>query len=226
MKKSMFDAGSVLPRPFAPIKAPVVEEEPQEQTETAFFESVTEDAMLEAVSKLATSNLRQEAAAAVVQWIEGGDADFDELDSLLYGLAGGEDDEELSDSGIDAYDDLLTFAGEYIANVSSADETDIELMYDDEEAAERVFNAVESALSGVDSDESISEFAVRESMMTEAVKKVIRNGEMKLIKKPKRKRRLSSAQKAALKKARRKANTGAAKAARKKSMRKRKSRGL
>ncbi len=226
MKKSMFDKGSVLPRPFAPFVAPVVEEEPQEVTETAFFESVTEDAMLEAVEKMATTGLRQDAAAAVIQWVDGGDSDFDELDALIYGLAGGEDDEELSDSEFEVYDDLLTFAGEYIANVSGADATDIELMFDDAESADRVFAALEEALGGVDSDESLAEFAVRDSMITEAMKKVIRNGQLKMIKKPRRKRRLTGAQKAALKKARRKANTGAAKAARKKSMRKRKSRGL
>ncbi|WP_198588962.1 hypothetical protein KP541_28060 (plasmid) [Escherichia coli O111:H8] len=50
------------------------------------------------------------------------------------------------------------------------------------------------------------------------------NGEIKLIRKRLRKKRLTAAQKSALKKARRKAQTGAAKLARKKSMKLRRKR--
>ncbi|MFK9079022.1 hypothetical protein ACJEDY_24995, partial [Escherichia coli] len=53
---------------------------------------------------------------------------------------------------------------------------------------------------------------------------VVRNGEIKLIRKRLRKKRLTAAQKSALKKARRKAQTGAAKLARKKSMKLRRKR--
>ncbi len=53
---------------------------------------------------------------------------------------------------------------------------------------------------------------------------MVRNGEIKLIRKRLRKKRLTAAQKSALKKARRKAQTGAAKLARKKSMKLRRKR--
>lgn len=62
------------------------------------------------------------------------------------------------------------------------------------------------------------------ALLTEAFKKVVRNGEIKLIRKRLRKKRLTAAQKSALKKARRKAQTGAAKLARKKSMKLRRKR--
>ncbi len=227
MTHSIFSRGSVLSKPFAAMKAPAVQEEQAPVTEAAFFESVTEDSMLESVSKMATQGVRQEAASAVMQWVSGGDSSFDELDSLLFGFAVEDTDDEdgdITSAEEDHYNDLVDAAGEFLAQF--ADDTDVELMAEDEEAADRVFAAVESGLADSDSDETLAEFAVRESMMTEAVKKVIRNGKVKLIKKPLRKKRLSSAQKAALKKARRKANTGAAKAARKKSMRARKSRGM
>lgn len=227
MQKSMFESGARISRPF---QVPEIEpvQEPESISEQAFFESIDSDQMLEAISKVADSNLRQDAAATVVQWIDGGDADFDELDALLFGMVA--DDEEgevdLSDAEYEVYEKLSDFAAEFILSVSSADEADVELMGDDADSAERVYSAVESALSEKDADEAIAEFAVRESLMLEAVRKVIRNGEVKYIKKRTRKRRMTAAQKAALKKARRKANTGAARAARKKSLRARKSRGM
>lgn len=228
MSNSMFSQGYVRPRPFRAL-AVEAESEPEQITETAFFESVAEtDTMLEAVNALADTNARQSAAAAVVQWVDGGDADFDELDAIVFGMVADDPDseEDLNDVQYAEYEKLSDLAAEFIATVSGASAADVEAMGDDEESAERVFNALEAALSDTDTDEAVAEFAVRESLMLEAVKKVIRDGEVKYIKKRTRKRRMTAAQKAALKKARRKANTGAAKAARKKSLRMRKSRGM
>ncbi len=171
-------------------------------------------------------NDRSDAAAACVQWVSGGDADFDELDALLYGLSGGQDDKELNESQEAMYESLLDEAGDFIHQVSNAKDEDIEMMSEDDDAAERVFESLSSAISDVDTDELVAEYSVRDSMMMEATKKVIRDGVLKLVKTKKRRRRMTPAQKAALKKARMKARSGAAKAARKKSMRKRKARGL
>lgn len=228
MQKSMFESGSRIPRPF---QVPEMDQPPvvEEISEKAFFESIQgTDTMLEAISKVANSTSRQDAAAVVIQWAEGGDADFDELDAMLFGMVTDDEDGEvdLSDSQYEEYELLSDYAAEFIASISNADQADIELMGDDAESAERVYNAVESAIGDIDTDEAIAEFAVRDTLMLEAVRKVIRDGEVKYIKKRTRKRRMTAAQKAALKKARRKAHTGAAKAARKKSLRARKSRGM
>ena len=95
----------------------------------------------------------------------------------------------------------------------------------DEDAA-KAFNAAADFIAEADEDELIADFSVREAMMLEAMQKVIRDGKVKMIRKPLRKKRLSAAQKAALRKARAKSHNAAARAARKKSMRVRKSRGM
>ncbi len=236
MSKSMFSEGSKIDRPFRVL---AVQEEPEVQfediTEKMFLESSEgAGAMFEAVSALAAQTARQEAAAAVIQWVEGGDSDFNDLDAMLFGMvaSGTEDEEDLDDVQYEQYEQLSNYAAEFIATLTG-DDADIELMGDDEQSADRVFGALESALEDVDTDEALAEFAVRDAIMLEsadllleAKKKVIRNGQVTYIKKRTRKRRMTAAQKAALKKARRKANTGAAKAARKKSMRQRESRGM
>ncbi|HHF3138061.1 TPA: hypothetical protein ACPJ18_004197 [Vibrio alginolyticus] len=221
MSKSIFQEGGLLDRPF---RIPQVKQEPEVQpiTEQAFFESVeTKDALFESVSAMATSQARQDAAAAVVQWVEGGDADYDELDALLFGMVeGGDSDEEveLDDTQNEQYEQLTKFASEFMATFSGVDSADVALMDEDDSAADRVYEALENALSDVNNSEAIADFAVRESVMMEAKERVIRNGKPTYINKRKRKRRMSAAQKAALKKARRKAHTSAAKASRAKSM--------
>lgn len=221
MSKSIFQEGGLLDRPF---RMPQVKQEPEVQpiTEQAFFESVeTKDALFESVSAMATSQARQDAAAAVVQWVEGGDADYDELDALLFGMVeGGDSDEEieLDDIQNEQYEQLTKFASEFMATFSGVDSADVALMDEDDSAADRVYEALENALSDVNNSEAIADFAVRESVMMEAKERVIRNGKPVYINKRKRKRRMSAAQKAALKKARRKAHTSAAKASRAKSM--------
>ncbi|EGQ9764651.1 hypothetical protein RDG75_004131 [Vibrio alginolyticus] len=221
MSKSIFQEGGLLDRPF---RIPQVKQEPEVQpiTEQAFFESVeTKDALFESVSAMATSQARQDAAAAVVQWVEGGDADYDELDALLFGMVeGGDSDEEveLDDIQNEQYEQLTKFASEFMATFSGVDSADVALMDEDDSAADRVYEALENALSDVNNSEAIADFAVRESVMMEAKERVIRNGKPTYINKRKRKRRMSAAQKAALKKARRKAHTSAAKASRAKSM--------
>ncbi|ELB2861200.1 hypothetical protein QNE90_000803 [Vibrio alginolyticus] len=221
MSKSIFQEGGLLDRPF---RIPQVKQEPEVQpiTEQAFFESVeTKDALFESVSAMATSQARQDAAAAVVQWVEGGDADYDELDALLFGMVeGGDSDEEveLDDIQNEQYEQLTKFASEFMATFSGVDSADVALMDEDDSAADRVYEALENALSDVNNSEAIADFAMRESVMMEAKERVIRNGKPTYINKRKRKRRMSAAQKAALKKARRKAHTSAAKASRAKSM--------
>ncbi|RIW17890.1 hypothetical protein DS957_003750 [Vibrio harveyi] len=220
----MFSEGSRIARPFV---MPTKDEQDVDQTEQAFFESVSEDSMLESIQKVAIVGERMSAGAACVQWAQGGESSFDTLDAMLFGMAGGQDDVELTDGQAAMYESLQAHAGEFLVSVGGVQDHQLtEMMEGDEEVTDALFESLSTALDGVDTDEAVAEFAVRESMMMEAKKKVIRDGKVKIINTKKRKRRMSAAQKAALKKARAKANTGAAKAARKKSNRMRKSRGM
>ncbi len=197
----------------------------EEISEEAFFESVDEELFLESIEKAAEQDYRSNAAAAVIQWIADGDAEYDALDAIIHGLASDDDVEELDDDEYEDYSAITDYVGEFVEQYGAPVES-IQLMSEDDDAAEVVFNAVQEALKGKSTDEAVADFAVRGSLMLEAVKKVIRNGQVKLIKVKRKKRRLNAAQKAALKKARRKANTAKAKAKRAKAMRQRKSRGL
>lgn len=220
----MFSEGSRIARPFV---MPTKDEQDVNQTEQAFFESVSEDSMLESIQKVAIVGERMSAGAACVQWAQGGESSFDTLDAMLFGMAGGQDDVELTDGQAAMYESLQAHAGEFLVSVGGAQDHQLtEMMEGDEEVTDALFESLSTALDGVDTDEAVAEFAVRESMMMEAKKKVIRDGKVKIINTKKRKRRMSAAQKAALKKARAKSNTGAAKAARKKANRMRKSRGM
>lgn len=220
----MFSEGFRIARPFV---MPTKDEQDVNQTEQAFFESVSEDSMLESIQKVAIVGERMSAGAACVQWAQGGESSFDTLDAILFGMAGGQDDVELTDGQAAMYESLQAHAGEFLVSVGGVQDHQLtEMMEGDEEVTDALFESLSTALDGVDTDEAVAEFAVRESMMMEAKKKVIRDGKVKIINTKKRKRRMSAAQKAALKKARAKANTGAAKAARKKSNRMRKSRGM
>ncbi|MGL6124799.1 MAG: hypothetical protein ACRC1W_17800 [Shewanella sp.] len=210
----------------------------------ALFESVHTDAtmkgddaeseaMMESVDQLGEQLERGEAMAAVIEWAESGEPSADNFDAIAQSLAdidedaeGDITDEEQSryEDAIDAMSDALLFLG--------VEERLIESLLDgDDKAARKVFVAVSEADALEDDEammESIAKFSVLDSheAMLEAVKKVVRNGKVKWVKKPLRKKRLNGAQRAGLKKARMKSNTSAAKAKRGRSMKRRKASGL
>lgn len=198
------------------------------QTEKAFFDSVTEEKMLDAVSGAALQSARADAMAMVIEWVADGDDSAIGLDIYAQALADVDEDGEVSgDEEQEAYELALTQMAEALVSLGVSVQVATDAMGGDDAAAAKAFVAAGDALDGdVDTDAMIAEFAVRESMMMDAVVKVIRDGKVKLIRKPLRKKRLSPAQRAALKKARMKANTAAARTARKKSMRMRQARGM
>ncbi|EGQ7810387.1 hypothetical protein I6Y99_004431 [Vibrio parahaemolyticus] len=231
MKKSAFAPGAKLQMDnTAAIIAKLSQERNQpaqvdtEIAESLFFESVTDDMFLEAVSKTAETNLRSNAAASVMTWIDEGDASFEELDALIYGFAAG-DDEELDDDELADYNTMMNYAYEFLVS-NGADASQVQSMEENEDASEAVFNAVKESTKAKDDAELIADFSVRETMMLEAKKKVVRDGEVKYVNKKTKKHRQTPAQKASLKKAQKKSNTSAAKAKRRKSNRVRKSHGM
>ncbi|HHY0551950.1 TPA: hypothetical protein ACVU5P_004269 [Vibrio parahaemolyticus] len=231
MKKSAFAPGAKLRMDnTASIISKLAQEKTQQPPaeneigEALFFESVTDDMLLEAVSKTAETNLRSNAASAVMTWIDEGDASYDELDALIYGFAAG-DDEELDDDELADYNAMMQFTYEFLVS-NGADASQVQSMEESADAAEAVFNSVKESVKAKDESELIADFSVRENMMLEAKKKVIRDGEVKYVKKKTKKHRQTPAQKQALKKAQKKSNTSAAKAKRRKSNRVRKSHGM
>ncbi|WCH25164.1 hypothetical protein [Aeromonas salmonicida] len=201
--------------------------DPASMTEKAFFDSVTDQQMLDAVAGAAVQAARADAMAMVIEWVADGDDSAEGLDIYAQALADVDEDGEVTgDEEQGAYEQALTLMAEALATLGVPTQVAIDAMGGDDSAAAKAFVAAGDALGDVDADDTISAFAVRESMMMDAVVKVVRDGKLKLIRRPLRKKRLSAAQRAALKKARAKANTAASRTARRKSMRIRKSRGL
>ncbi|MCG7550949.1 hypothetical protein [Pseudoalteromonas sp. Of7M-16] len=196
-------------------------------TETAMFESVEDSAMFESAGDASLVTLRSNAMAAVLTFGTEGLMSAEELDGLAIGIADVDEDGEVSEEEQDDYEDALNTMAQAAEYIGVDAETVEKAFNGDDDAAETVSLAAADKVDDLESvDEYITKFSVRENMMLESSRKVVRDGKVKWIKKPLRKRRLSSAQRSALKKARRKAHTGAAKRNRRKSMRLRSKSGL
>lgn len=209
--------------------------------EEKLFSSMEDDTILSAVDSKAESDSRSMAAAIVIEWAKSETNDFDDLEAMIAGSVVGiafksdtEEDEhkidpdKLTDEDEEDFNELLGFVGEALIKFSGLEGKKIQTFVDDEknEMASDIIEAIQNKVKGESEDELVADFAVRENIILSSTKKVIRDGKVKYIKKPLRKRKMSAKQRQALKKAQRKANSSAAKAKRKKSNRLRKSRGM
>ncbi|HCZ4695612.1 TPA: hypothetical protein O3G95_004801, partial [Salmonella enterica subsp. enterica serovar Saintpaul str. CFSAN004147] len=144
--------------------------------------------ILEAANRSATQNELSNAADAVFAWADGGDLTYDALDGFAQAIAGiSDDDDEVTDEQNDAYNAAWGNIANFLVACGVDDEL-IEALADDEDddAAADVGEAI-AGLDEEDRDELEAAFVVAGSsddMLTEAFKKVVRNGEVKLI--PKR----------------------------------------
>ncbi len=197
----------------------------QEITEKAFFESAGDDLMLEAIDKAGNQSMRADAMAVVLAFLEDGDDSAEALDLYAQALADSDEDGEIGDPEQEDYELFLTLMAEALAALGVPSKIAVAAMEGDDAAA-KAYTAASDFVEDADEDDLIAEFSVREAMILEATKKVIRNGKVKTIKKPVHKKKMSSAQKQSLKKAQRKSHTASAKKARSKSMKARKSRGM
>lgn len=199
-----------------------------EISEVAFFESVSEDDMMEAIDKAGQQAMRADAMAVVLAFVDDGDDSAESLDLYAQALADSDEDGDIGDPEQEEYELYLTLMAEALVALGVPPKVAMSAMEGDDAAAAKAFTAASDFVSAseVDEDTLISEFSVREAMIMEATKKVIRDGKVKMIKKPVHKKKMSSAQKQALKKAQRKAHTASAKRARAKSMKARRSRGM
>lgn len=223
--------GAAFEKP-APAGEPAIKDSMLESAGLGNAASARVVAMFEAVERRAGEDSRSVAASLLAGWVADGEADSDSFEALALVLAGLDslsDDDDLDDEQVDAFNDALG----QLANAAvalGADQDDVTSMIDDDDdsAAESVFEA----LSGLtDDDEAIADYTVAggeggEAMLESATFKAVRDGQVTLIRKRPKKRRMTSLQKQALKKARTKAHSSMANAHRKKSMKLRKKRGL
>ncbi len=184
--------------------------------------------ILEAANRSAMQNALSDAADAVFARADSGDLTFDSLDGFVQAIAGisDDDDSEVTEEQDDAYNEAWANVADFLA-ACGVDDDLIEALADDED--DDAAADVGASIAGLDSDdrdELEAAFVVAgtsDEMLTEAFKKVVRNGEIKLIRKRLRKTS-DCGSKIGAEKARRKAQTGAAKLARKKSMKLRRKR--
>jgi hypothetical protein len=216
---------------LASMAAAAPEKAPETVTEQMFLSSVDDESLLSAVSAKADQDNRAVAASIAIEWALDSSSELADLYALVYAAVLDDedaDDVDLSPEQDEQYDTLLDLIAETFVSIGGAPEKTVQTMLDDdnEEAALSVAEKLREATKSSSVDELVADFSVREELIASAMKKVVRNGKLTLIKKRTRKVRLSGPQRAALKKARLRANTAASKAKRRKSNRIRSRAGL
>lgn len=202
----------------------------QEVTEAMFLSSLGDEQLLSAVESKATQDIRSEAAAIATQWAQDEASELADLDAMVFGAVLDDDEadiDELTEAQDAEYNELYALIGEFMGSVGADSRLIQNAMEEgDEKAALDIAETIRDAISKQGADELVADFAVRESLILSAMKKVVRGGKVTFIRKRTRKIRINAAQRAALRKARTKAHTAAAKAMRRKSNRIRAKAGL
>ena len=188
-------------------------------------EPVLDDATVvdEDAQNYALTNIAINVAAAIQEWVETGDSDLDDgetlatrLLGLLIGLSNPDvDDEELSGDEQDTMDLALEAAWDYLTDKGVSDDDAGALLNDwDNDAAVRIRDLTAATLADVDPVEDIDGFAFDSTGTFDAVyrmKSVIRDGKkVRVNKRVSGKVKLTGKQKLALRKASKKAHTAAA----------------
>lgn len=202
-------------------------------TQSPIFESkqpMTEEQIEDQIVEAAANTLRSEAMGVALTWIEEGEHTFDAIDYLVEGIVTdeGEEDQDLTPDEIDHYDLIMEIMPAALKSLGGNAENIAKLLdHEDDEAGAALGKHLTSKLdeTAKDDDDLVAEFAAGGEMILESLR-MVRGGEVVRKSRKRRKRRMTSAQRAALKKARRKAHTSAARRARKKSMKVRSKRGL
>ena len=183
-----------------------------------------------AVADMGDKELRASGMAAALTWIDEGEYTAEFLNGLIAGMVSDSDDEDapVTDIDDDFYTGLSESTAEALVALGGATEQVASAMDGDEDAAEVLGEYLADRLEESEKSDSdlITGFAVGNSLVLDAAKKVVRNGKVVLKKRRLKKVRLNSKQKAALKKAQRKAHNSAARRARAKAMKIRSQHGL
>ncbi|AFT97421.1 hypothetical protein AMBAS45_20006 (plasmid) [Alteromonas macleodii str. 'Balearic Sea AD45'] len=191
--------------------------------------TIPEQILDDASNDLGEKQIRANAMAAALTWLEDNDASYSNFEAIVAGLADLDEDGEVTEPEEDLFNEILTMGADSLVELG-ANAANVQGFIDDEseEAGEKLHTYLNDKLADNEKsdDELITEYAVKAKLVLDATQRVVRNGKVKVIKKPLKKKRLSSAQKAALKKARRKANNSGARRKRAKSMKSRRQRNM
>lgn len=232
MNKGPFFEGGVLDNgtKFADSFSVSVAENNLGKTDAMLLASMG-DALFASVSDFADKSARSLAGAIVLVWAEDSLPTYQLLEELVIGEVAepeDDDDDELDDDEQADFEELMSLVADALVAFSGKEAKAVQKAIDDEDddLLEVIAAAVIKATEEQDSDEMLADFAVKEALLLSSTEVRIRGGEVVRVKKKRRHKRASAAQRAALKKARQKAHSGAAKARRKKSMRMRQKRGL
>ncbi|WP_147200780.1 hypothetical protein [Pantoea sp. CCBC3-3-1] len=209
-------------KPTAAMLESVQKKEPEQQKPVELTMEQAQVMILEAVAASVKSDGLTDAAQAVFDWADGSDNTYDALDGFaqaLAGIGGDDDDADPTDDQLNAYYEALGNMANFFVTLGADDDT-IAALFDDED--DDIAASLAAEIKGLDADdraELVSAYSLSgDDSMTEALKKVVRQGKVVMIKKPFKKRRLSAAQRMALKKASAKSHTAQAKLHRAKSM--------
>ncbi|WFQ78123.1 hypothetical protein PXH59_00300 (plasmid) [Xenorhabdus sp. SF857] len=190
---------------------------------------IPEQILDDASDDLAEKQIRANSMAAALTWLEDSDASYSNFEAIVAGLVDMDGDDDITEPEEELFNEILTMAADSLVELG-ANSVNVQTFIDDEseEAGEKLHNYLNDKLSNNEKsdDELISEYAVKATLILDSTQRIIRDGLVKIIKKPLKKKRLSSSQKAALKKARSKANNSAARRKRAKSMKIRRQRNM
>lgn len=218
------DVGCLNDPVFESIAAPHADDP---RVSSIFEEGPSEESRIEDLGGMQT---RSQAMAVVLTWVDEKDFSIGALDAIAQGIADVDGDGELDEAETEELDSMFDAIAEAIVSLGGDQSAvDTFIADGDDDSGKRLGEFLSSKLDEMDADDDllVSRFAVGESLIAEAAaRRVVRNGQIRWIKKRTTKIRLSAAQRAALKKARRKAHTGAARIARKKAMKVRQQKGL
>lgn len=224
MKKSNFNQLSMLANCIGVVVAEPVKATTEEPKDL-MLASAGDD--INSVDDFAVKGFRAQAMAATLEFLKDDDVNsYEGFEALAIGIADLDESGEVDDDEKAFFNDILGFMADSLVVLGADPKAVSEFIANEDDDAAEEFKFKLSEKASNDQETLISKFMSADEMMLAATAKVIRNGKVKLIKKPLKKRRISSAQRNALKKARKKAHSSGAKQARKKSLRLRSSRGM
>ncbi|MDC5753616.1 hypothetical protein [Vibrio europaeus] len=232
-QNSPFTPGGRLPGASltSALQAAKKPEEDNTIAENLLLASVEDDVVLAALSDLSEKQMRSLAASIAVEFARSEDHTYNDLEAIVIGSIDDVDNDEepeLDEEEQKEFNELISLVGDALVAFSGKDIKMVQkaLEKEDDELLDSIAAEIVEKIKGESTSELVADFSVKEALLLSATKKVIRNGELKLVKTNRKKRKMSAAQKQALKKARKKSNSAAARAKRKKSNRKRAQRGM
>ena len=132
-----------------------------------------------AADDLGEKQVRANAIAAVLAWLEGADFSYAALESIIAGLADIDDDGEITEPEEELFNELLVMTADALVELGGNTEN-VKTFIDDEseKAGEKLAVHLTEKLDDTDKsdDEIVSEYAVKAKLILDATQKVVRGG--------------------------------------------------